>query len=183
MNDLFCLSRTFQIHISRCVRLLQKLLVGKAHLSQLDVLLFVNFSQTQLALFVVQRQPFLILEYLLLRLLLPHNVVPGLTHSHSLMNRGTTAMRSYVYFPGMKGGNARTWSFILCLMISSSCRVISSVTAGALGKKKKKKNKRKVILESGSVYRLMYSFKLTQVTSNDNPAQAKLFANSHTMCS
>lgn len=107
---------------------------GKAHLVPLDVLLLVNFSQTQLALFVVQRQPFLILEYLLLWLLLPHDIIPGLTHSHSLTVK-QTAVCLHVYFPSMKDGNIQTWSFILCLMISSSCSVVSSVTAGALGSK------------------------------------------------
>lgn len=49
-----------------------------AYLAELQVLLLVDLSQTQLALLMVQGQPLLILEGLFLGLLFPNHVIPSL---------------------------------------------------------------------------------------------------------
>ena len=49
------------------------------HLRLLDELLFIDLRQAQLALLMVKSQPLLVSEGLLLRLLLPHNIVKHLS--------------------------------------------------------------------------------------------------------
>lgn len=104
----------------------------RSHLVQLLVLLLIDFCQTLLALLVVQRQSLLVLKHLLLGLDFAHHVVKGLAgrdHNEAAANTSLP-----VHFLRRGGTLELTWSLILCLMMSSSCRVVSSVTTGARNK-------------------------------------------------
>lgn len=101
---------------------------------QLEVFLLIDFCQTLLALLMVQCQPLLVLKHLLLRFHLAYHIIERLTHKDWFHSFITGKLRNTASFPFDFTKHKilwLTWSLILCLMMSSSCSVVSSVIAGA----------------------------------------------------
>lgn len=57
--------------------------VDRTHLCLFDILLFINLSQTQFALLMVQSESLLIFKHLLFGFLFPYHIIPHLTHNKS----------------------------------------------------------------------------------------------------